>query len=1058
MFTLRFKKLLLFILIIPLLLFGLFTSILYFKQDAIVKELIQTLNNDFVGEVTLKNSHVSPFANFPYISIDLEEVKIFQDKNKQNTPILEIKDLYLGFDLWTLISGKFDIKSIKLKDGYIHIIQHINGEFNITKALSTNQKTVVSNEALHLDLKRIDIINVKIDKLNEENNVLLDVKISKAKSKFKTDDKQTTVSLDSKFLLTVIKEGDTSIIKNKNFEIDTKLEFTNATQVLTIKPSEVSLEDALFKMKGNIDFDDDMNVNLKFEGAKPNFDLFIAFAPEELAPALKKYENKGKVYFDCSIKGKSINGHNPKIDANFGCSDAYFANTLNRKKLDKLQFKGHFTNGEARNASSMEFSIKDFAARPEAGLFSGNLIVKNFDSPDIDLKLISDFELDFLAKFFNLENLKNLKGSVKLTMNFRDIIDLEHPERSIEKLNESYFTELMVKDLSFSSPQYHLALNDLDISATVKGSEAKLDYFNIKVGKSDLSIKGIVSDLPAILHHTDKIVSTELAISSKYLDLSELTKTGKVGNKPIDEQIENFRVKLSFKSSAKALTESPNLPIGEFFIEDLYAKMKHYPHTLHNFHADVIIDERDFRIIDFKGDIDKSDFHFTGKLYNYDLWFKDKPLGDTKIEFTLDSKLLQLQDLFAYGGENHVPEDYRHEEFRKLKVHGFTDLHFKNGLQSADIYLDQLEASMKVHPMRFEKFSGRIHLEDQNLSIEKLAGKIGKSSFLANMNYYYGKDKKAKKQSNKFYLSAPYLDFDELFNYNPPPIKANTKSVNHETAFNIFDIPFPDMDFYLNIKHLRYHRYMLDNFYTKFRSQVNHHLFIDTMSLLAAGGNLNIKGHFNGSDKNKIYFSPDIRLKQVDLDKLMFKFENFGQEHLVSEQLHGKLTGRLYGQIRMHADLIPIINESEIHLDVEVTKGKLENYGPMLYLSDFFKDKNLSKVLFDTLSNRIDINKGVTSIPKMTINSSLGFIEISGKQDMDFNFEYYLRVPLKLITSAGMSKLFGKKSEEIDTEKEDEIATIDPKKKVKFVNIKMSGNADNYKITLEKEKKKQLLN
>jgi hypothetical protein len=175
---------------------------------------------------------------------------------------------------------------------------------------------------------------------------------------------------------------------------------------------------------------------------------------------------------------------------------------------------------------------------------------------------------------------------------------------------------------------------------------------------------------------------------------------------------------------------------------------------------------------------------------------------------------------------------------------------------------------------------------------------------------------------------------------------------------------------------------------------------------------------------------------------------------LVSEQLHGKLTGRLYGKIHMHADMIPVINDSEIHLDVEVTKGKLENYGPMLYLSDFFKDKNLSKVLFDTLSNRIDINKGVTSIPKMTINSSLGFIEISGKQDMDFNFEYFLRVPFKLITTAGMSKLFGKKSEEIDSEKEDEIATIDPNKKVKFVNIKMSGNADNYKITLEKEKKK----
>ncbi len=1048
----RYKRVFLGILAVLVIIFGAITSVISYKKDQIVKDLVQKLNAGFVGMISLKDVQISPFANFPYISIDLKEVKVFEDKKVGKAPILDVKDLFVGFDLWTILSGKYDIKLIKLKDGYGHIIQDINGDFNIVKALESNKESTVSSEALHLELRQIEIVNVEIDKLNEQNNVLIDVKISKAKSKLALSEEQKSFTLDSKFLLTVVQDGDTTVIKNKNFDVDTKLNYTEASQVLNLEPSEIYLEDALFKMKGNIDFDDDMNLDLKFEGAKPNFDLFIAFAPAELIPVLKKYDNKGKVYFDCTVKGKSINGFNPKIDANFGCSEAYFSNKINHKKLDKLQFKGHFTNGKARNASTSEFSIMNFGARPEAGLFSGNLVVKNFDSPDIKLKLISDFQLDFLAKFLNLESLKNLKGSVKLTMNFRDIIDLEHPERSIEKLNESYFTELLVKDLSFSSPDYHLDVKDLDINTTIKGTEAQLNYFNLKVGKSDLSIKGKISDLPAILHRTDRSVLTELDIQSKYLDIHELTNTGKDGNKPFNEQIENFSAKLALKSSAKAILESPNLPVGEFFINNLHAKMKHYPHTLHDFRADVIIDERDFKIIDFKGEIDRSDFHFSGKLYNYDLWLMDKPLGDTKIEFALDSRLLQLVDLFSYGGENYVPKDYRHEEFSKFKLHGFADLHFNNGLKSTDLYIDQLESKMKVHPMRFEKFSGRIHLQDHNLTVDKFTGKIGKSSFTANMTYYYGDDSKQKKRNNSFSLNAPHLDFDELFNYNPSPVGSNTQTVNHDSAFNVFQVPFPDMSFHFNVKHLKYHRILLDNFDVQFRTQKNHHIHIDSMRVLAAGGQVRLNGDLNGSSKRKLYFNPNMSFQNVDLDKLMFKFENFGQDHLVSEQLHGRISGRLYGQIHIHPDLVPIIDDSEVHLDLEVVQGQLINYGPMMYFSDYFQDKNLKKVSFDTLVNHIDITNGKLSIPKMLINSSLGFIELSGKQDMDFNFDYYLRIPLKLATKEAMGKLLGKKPSEIDPEKTDEIATLDPNKKVKFINLRMKGNPDNFKISLAKGK------
>ncbi|WKZ61303.1 MAG: AsmA-like C-terminal region-containing protein [Cyclobacteriaceae bacterium] len=1046
----RLKQLLALFILVPTLLFGILTALLYWKQDSVVQELVATLNEDFTGTLEVDDSHISPFANFPYISIDLDHVRIYEDKEKDDQPLVEVEDVYLGFDIWTLLKGTFEVKSLKFSNGTIKLIQHLDGTFNIGNALSKTKEIEDPGEEFHMDLKSIQLQNIDLLKINEANDLMLEFFINDAKSRFKDVEDHMLITLDSRFLLNIISGGDTTFVKHKHFEIHTQLDYDEVKHILTVQPSELRLERAYFKVDGSVDVDDDMNLDIRIEGNKPNFDLFLAFAPEELDPVFQRYENAGKIFFNASITGKAANGNNPRVTADFGCEDAFFNNKISSKRLDDLFFKGHFTTGDSGTVQTMEFHLLDFSAKPEAGTFSGNLKVKNFNSPEIDMQIRSEFQLDFLAQFLNITDLQDLKGEVALTMNFHDIVDLSRPERSIERLNESYFTELDVKNLSFTTPSFHLPIHDLDIKANMDGHKAIIDHFNLKVGDSDVQISASISDLPAILHHTADPVTATLLVKSNLLDIQQLTSGDTLRRKPVNEQIRDMSMKFKFNSSARAFTESPNLPVGEFFIEDLYAKLTHYPHTLHDFHADVFIDSSNFRIIDFTGMIDKSDFHFNGKLNNYDLWFLNQPLGDTKIEFNLTSDLLQLEDLFSYEGENYVPEDYRHEEFKQLKIHGFADLHFNKGLKSSDVYIDKLEAQMKVHPMRFEKFKGRIHYEEQHLLVKNFSGKLGKSEFTADLHYYSGTDNTIKKRDNHFSLKATHLDFDELFAYNPPPPNTTLTPQDHEDVFNIYDLPFTDMTFDFDIKRLNYHRYLIDDFFVKARTQKDHFIYIDSMSLKAAGGNIHLSGYMNGSDRNKIYFSPKMTVENVDLDQLLFKFENFGQDHLVSENLHGKLTGKITGKVHLHADMVPIIDDSEIQLAVEVRQGRLERYSALEALSDYFKDKNLSKVLFDTLRNQFELNNGTLSIPKMTINSSLGFIEISGKQDMSMNMEYYMRIPLKLVTQVGMAKLFGKKED--TSNQEDEIQYRDESKRIRFVNLKLTGTPDNYKISLGKDK------
>ena len=285
---------------------------------------------------------------------------------------------------------------------------------------------------------------------------------------------------------------------------------------------------------------------------------------------------------------------------------------------------------------------------------------------------------------------------------------------------------------------------------------------------------------------------------------------------------------------------------------------------------------------------------------------------------------------------------------------------------------------------------------------------------------------------------------------------ATTKDVpKHANAFNLYELPFTDMRFDIDIGHFIYHRIDLQKINAKCRTTHNHYLYIDTLNMDAAGGSIKLSGYFNGSDPKHIYFKPQLNLEEVSIDKLMFKFENFGQDMLVSENIHGKLTADITGKLRMYPDLIPDLDQSEVHMNVKVLDGQLENYEYMLMLSDYMGDKDLSSVRFDTLANHMDITNGVLTIPNMTIESTIGHFEMSGTQDMSSNMEYYIRIPWKVIRSGARYKLFGKKKTKSGEVGDDEIIEVDPNKKTRYLNLKITGNIDGSKIRLGKAKKQK---
>jgi hypothetical protein len=67
--------------------------------------------------------------------------------------------------------------------------------------------------------------------------------------------------------------------------------------------------------------------------------------------------------------------------------------------------------------------------------------------------------------------------------------------------------------------------------------------------------------------------------------------------------------------------------------------------------------------------------------------------------------------------------------------------------------------------------------------------------------------------------------------------------------------------------------------------------------------------------------------------------------------------------------------------------------------------------------------------------------------------EYYLRLPMKLVTQASWQKLFGRKESIPDSTHLDAIQYKNSDKKVWYVNLKLEGTPENYRVSLGRRAK-----
>ncbi|MDF1571506.1 MAG: AsmA-like C-terminal region-containing protein [Bacteroidales bacterium] len=134
--------------------------------------------------------------------------------------------------------------------------------------------------------------------------------------------------------------------------------------------------------------------------------------------------------------------------------------------------------------------------------------------------------------------------------------------------------------------------------------------------------------------------------------------------------------------------------------------------------------------------------------------------------------------------------------------------------------------------------------------------------------------------------------------------------------------------------------------------------------------------------------------RNVEISDVFRSFNNFGQDFLTYENIEGSISGE-------SEFLAPLNNDFSINTSGIISEnsfvirdGELNDFQPLIALSDFLKIDKMDQVQFSNISNTILINNNMITIPAMDIRSNALNLQASGYHSFDKTYEYHLATRL----------------------------------------------------------------
>jgi hypothetical protein len=694
------------------------TVIIFLFQDKIINQFIREANKQLNTPVKIGKIEASLWRQFPKLSIVLKDVYV-EDSHPGQYPLLTASELSFQLNLIDVWNDQYIIQGLNILNSETNLKINAKGENNYTIAKSSAGK---GTGAVSFELDRVMLKNTKVHYTDLHAEQEHSFTSNELTASIQTTNDIYTISVSGEVTTEKIKVNQRSFLTGKSFQAESRLIYDDIRKVLTIEPSLLKLRTAVFTVSGEYSWKEKNSIDLLTEAKDADIQTLLSLLPEAASKNLQQYQSKGDVYFKAKLKGEISSRKSPSISVDFGFKNTILFHPQYKSRIENASVQGSFASSDILNVKVATLVLKNIDATLNGEPFSANLVISNFDSPEVICDFKGRVDAGAFLGFYPIANIQNVSGSLMANVSLRGKIELLKKKATAQRVTTQGTVDL--ENIGFSFGKDKIQLEHLMGNLQFSNNDLALSNVSGKLGNSDFTFNGFFKNIITFLLFENQPIGIETDLKSAYLDVDQLFAIGFGTSAGKSQQYEfniSRNINLNFNCDVRELQykrfHASNLK-GDLLVKNEMAVSRNI--TFNSMGGNMtfsgIIDAQNKKAIDVVSTFKLNDIQLDSIFYvfnNFDQDFiqdrhlKGRTSADVSLEMTLNQNLklfpeTLIGDISATikNGElnNFEPmkklNKYLNDEgLSKLR---FSDLKNDIHIENKAVYIPQMEVRSNV--------------------------------------------------------------------------------------------------------------------------------------------------------------------------------------------------------------------------------------------------------------------------------------------------------------------------------------------------------------------------